>query len=128
MTQELPAPTNSELEILHVLWRRGPATVRDVFEEIGSKRDVGYTTVLKLMQLMTEKGLVTRDETNRSHVYLAAVAERQVKRHLVTDLMERAFEGSAANLVLQALASRRASPEEIEQIKALLDQQTRGDG
>ncbi len=127
MTMDQPVPTQAELEILNVLWRRGPATVRDVHDAIGGKRDIGYTTVLKLMQLMAEKGLVTRDESARSHVYQAAVPEQRVKRHLVADLMERAFEGSAADLVLQALSSRKASDQEIEQIRDLLDRHSRGE-
>ncbi|HUP90195.1 MAG TPA: BlaI/MecI/CopY family transcriptional regulator [Longimicrobiales bacterium] len=120
-------PTNSELEILNVLWRRGALTVRDVHEEIGAKRDIGYTTVLKLMQLMAEKNLVTRDESTRSHVYAAAVPEKKIKRHLVSDMMERAFDGSAANLVMQALSSHKATKEELAQIRALLDKQSRGE-
>lgn len=127
MSKSLPAPTNSELEILNVLWKRGPSTVRDVHEELGTKRDVGYTTILKLMQLMADKGLVTRDESARSHVYTAAVQEKKVKRHIVSDLMERVFDGSTANLVMQALSSRKASKEELDQIRELLDKQTRGD-
>ena len=124
---DLPVPTNSELEILNVLWRRGPSTVREVHDEIGAKRDVGYTTALKLLQLMAEKGLVTRDESARSHVYEAAVQEKKIKRHIVSEVMERVFEGSAANLVMQALSSRKATKEEIEQIRALLDKQSRGE-
>ena len=127
MSKELPVPTNSELEILNVLWRRGPLTVREVFEEIGAKRELGYTTALKLLQLMAEKGLVRRDESARSHIYEAAVPEKKIKRHIVSEVMERVFEGSAANLVMQALSSRRASQEEIEQIRALLDKQSRGE-
>jgi predicted transcriptional regulator len=127
MTNDLPVPTNSELEILNVLWRRGPSTVREVHDEIGAKRGVGYTTALKLLQLMAEKGLVTRDESARSHVYAAAVQEKKIKRHIVSEVMERVFEGSAASLVMQALSSRKATKEEIEQIRALLDKQSRGE-
>jgi len=127
MSKSLPVPTNSELEILNVLWKRGPSTVRDVHEALGHRRDVGYTTILKLMQLMAEKGLVTRDESTRSHVYAPAVQEKKVKRHLVSEMMERAFDGSAANLVMQALSSHKATPEEIEQIRELLDKQARGE-
>ena len=123
---EQPNPTQAELEILNVLWR-GPATVRDVHDAIAEKRDVGYTTVLKQLQMMAEKGLVTRDESARSHVYVAAVPEQRVKRRLVSDLMERVFEGSAAELVQQALSSRKASKKEIEQIRDLLDRHSRGD-
>jgi BlaI family transcriptional regulator, penicillinase repressor len=127
MSNDLPVPTNSELEILNVLWRRGPCTVREVFDEIAAKRDVGYTTALKLLQLMAEKGLVKRDESARSHIYEAAVPEKKVKRHIVSEVMDRVFEGSAASLVMQALSSKKASPEEIEQIRALLDKQSRGE-
>ena len=127
MTNDLPVPTNSELEILNVLWKRGPSTVREVHDEIGAKRDVGYTTALKLLQLMAEKGLVKRDESARSHVYEAAVPEKRIKRHIVSEVMERVFDGSAANLVMQALSSRKATKEEIEQIRALLDKQSRGE-
>lgn len=116
-----PAPTNAELEILRLLWRDGPLTVRDVHETIKRRRDVRYTTVLKTLQVMTEKGLVTRDDSERSHVYAAAVPESTVKKRLVADLVDRAFDGSAAGLVMQALSARRASPEEIKQIRKLLD-------
>ena len=118
-------PTNSELEILNVLWKRGPLTVRDVHEAL-EKRDVGYTTTLKLMQLMAEKGLVTRDESARSHIYAAAVQEKKIKKHIVSEMMERVFDGSAASLVMQALSSHKASKEEIEQIRELLDKHSRG--
>ena len=127
MNKPAPVPTNSELEILNALWRRGPLTVREVHEEIATRRDVGYTTVLKLMQLMAEKGLVRRDESARSHVYEAAVQEKKVKRHLVAELMDRVFDGSAASLVVQALSSKKASRKEIEEIRALLDRQSKGE-
>lgn len=127
MTKEPPAPTNSELEILNVLWRRGPLTVREVHDELAAKRDIGYTTALKLLQLMAEKGLVTRDESARSHVYLAAVQETKIKKHLVTDMMERVFDGSTVGLVAQALTSKKASKKELEQIRELLDRHTRGE-
>src|SRR3954469_9286246 len=112
-------PTDAELGILRVLWTRGPSTVREVAESLG--RVGGYTTVLKLLQIMTEKRLVVRDESARTHVYEAAYSEDQTQRHLVTDLMARAFEGSAAKLVLQALAAGKTSPEELEEIRKLLD-------
>ena len=121
-------PTNAELEILRVLWRRGPLTVRDVHEALSKERAVGYTTVLKLLQIMAEKGLVTRDESARSHVYAAAVSEETTQRRLVSDLLDRAFEGSAMGLVMQALAARPASPEELRKIRALIDElNQRGD-
>jgi predicted transcriptional regulator len=115
------APTNAELEILQVLWSAGPRTVREVHKRIRRRRDVGYTTVLKLLQIMAEKGLVTRDESARSHVYGAAVREQAVKKHLVRDLTDRVFDGSAARLVMQALAAKPASAEELREIRALLD-------
>ena len=117
-------PSNSELEILHVLWRKGPQTVRQIHPALRRKREIGYTTVLKTLQVMAEKGLVTRDETERSHVYRAAVPEKSVKRRLVSDMLDRVFEGSAANLVLQALSTKRATPEDIRKIRKLLNAQT----
>ncbi|HTK29393.1 MAG TPA: BlaI/MecI/CopY family transcriptional regulator [Vicinamibacterales bacterium] len=117
-------PTDAELAILSVLWARGPSTVRQVAETLG--RDTGYTTALKLLQIMTEKGLVTRDETMRTHVYAAASTEDQTQRQLVTDLLDRAFGGSAAKLVLQALAAKKASPEEVAEIRRLLDKERGG--
>ena len=114
-------PTDSELEILRVLWTRGPSTVRQVAAQLD--REAGYTTILKLLQIMTEKGLVVRDESERTHVYQAAYTEDQTQRQLVTDLLDRAFDGSAAKLVLQALASHTASPQELEEIRKLLNKQ-----
>jgi len=116
-----PRPTPAELEILRVLWARGPSTVREVQDHLGAARAAGYTTVLKLMQIMADKGLVTRDEAARAHVYAARVPETQTQRQLVRDLVDRAFGGSAAKLVVQALSGRRASAEEIERIRQLLD-------
>ncbi len=124
MSGSNPIPSNSELEILHVLWRKGPQTVRQIHPALRRKREIGYTTVLKTLQVMAEKGLVTRDETERSHVYRAAVPEKSVKRRLVSDLLDRVFEGSATNLVLQALSTKRASPEDIRRIRKLLNAQT----
>jgi predicted transcriptional regulator len=112
-------PTDAELAILRVLWARGPSTVRDVAEAMD--REGAYTTVLKLLQIMTDKGLVRRDESARTHVYKATASEDQTKRQLVADLLDKVFEGSAAKLVLQALSTRTASPEEIEEIRRLLD-------
>jgi predicted transcriptional regulator len=116
-----PVPTNAELEILGILWEQGPLTVKQVHETIRTTRDVGYTTVLKLMQVMTEKGLVERDESERSHVYAPLVPEKSVKRRLVSDLVDRAFAGSAASMVQQLLSAKRATPEELEEIRAILD-------
>jgi BlaI family penicillinase repressor len=115
-------PTDVELAILTVLWSRGPSTVRQVAAAMD--REAGYTTVLKLLQIMAEKGLVTRDESARTHVYAPAYTEDQTQRQLVMDLVERAFDGSAAKLVLQALASKKATPEELDEIRKLLN--TRG--
>jgi BlaI family transcriptional regulator, penicillinase repressor len=117
-------PTDSELAILRVLWTRGPSTVRHVAESLD--REAGYTTVLKLLQIMTEKGLVVRDESERTHVYQAAYTEDQTQKQLVTDLLDRAFDGSAAKLVLQALASNKASPQELDDIRKLLNKQRGG--
>jgi predicted transcriptional regulator len=117
-------PTDAELGILSVLWSRGPSTVRQVAEALG--REAGYTTVLKLLQIMTEKHLVVRDEAARTHVYQAAYTEDQTQRQLVSDLLDRAFGGSAAKLVLQALAANKTSPEELAEIRRLLDKQRGG--
>jgi predicted transcriptional regulator len=117
-------PTEAELAILTVLWRRGPSTVRQVAEGLG--RETGYTTILKLLQIMTEKRLVRRDESARTHVYEAASTEDQTQRQLVADLLNRAFGGSASKLVLQALAASRATPAELDEIRTLLDKR-RGD-
>lgn len=117
-----PRPTPGELEILRVLWERGPSTVREVQDALGPARAAGYTTVLKLLQIMAEKDLVGRDESARAHVYAARAPEAQTQRQLVRDLVDRAFGGSAAQLVVQALSGRRASAEEIERIRRLLDE------
>ena len=123
-----PRPTAGELAILRVLWERGPSTVREVHAELERERPTGYTTVLKLLQIMTEKGLVTRDETARAHVYAPAVEESQTQRRLVRDLLDRAFGGSATKLVMHALAGRKASRDEIASIRRLLDQLERDGG
>jgi predicted transcriptional regulator len=112
-------PTDAELAILRVLWTRGPSTVRDVFDALGGEG--AYTTVLKLLQIMTDKGLVERDDTERTHVYEAAYSEDQTQKQLVSDLLTRVFDGSAAKLVLQAIEAGRASPDEIAEIRRLLD-------
>ena len=116
-----PRPTPAELEILRVLWDRGPCTVREVQERLEQARPIGYTTVLKLLQIMTDKGLVRRDETARAHVYAARAPEQKTKQQLVRDLLERAFGGSASELVMQALAGRKTSREERARIRELLD-------
>jgi len=112
-------PTDAELAILSVLWDSGPATVREIHEQLGD--GVGYTTVLKFMQIMTEKGLVHRDASQRAHVYAAAKPREETRGNLVGDLITRAFDGSAGKLVMQALSSERATPEEIREIRRLLD-------
>ena len=119
---ELPRPTDAELEILKVLWRRGPSTVREVFETLGETKVTGYTTALKLMQIMAEKGLVVRDESERAHRYEAAAPEDETQRRLVGDLLRKAFDGSAKKLVLQALSTERATSSELDEIRRLLDE------
>jgi predicted transcriptional regulator len=118
----LSRPTDAELAILRVLWRRGPSTVRQVHEMLSQDRETGYTTVLKLMQIMTEKGLVERDETERTHVYRTRLTQEQTQQQLVNDLLEKAFGGSASQLVLRALAAKPASADEVAQIRRLLDE------
>jgi predicted transcriptional regulator len=120
MALGLPRPTDAELAILRVLWDRGPATVRQVHEALEA-RETGYTTTLKLMQIMSEKGLVVRDESARTHVYSARLAQDETQRQLVTDLVDRAFGGSAAALVLQALNAGETSADELGQIRELID-------
>jgi predicted transcriptional regulator len=117
-----PRPTDAELEILKVLWRRGPCTVREVFETLNETKQTGYTTVLKFMQIMSEKGLVRRDERERAHRYEATLAEGETQRQLVGDLLQKVFDGSAKKLVLQALSSERASAEELSEIRRMLDE------
>jgi len=117
-----PLPTDAELEILRVLWSRGPSTVREVYEELKAKRQVGYTTILKFMQIMAEKGLVRRNEKERTHLYESTAPRESTQRQLVGDLLDRAFGGSAMHMVVQALSAKRATPAEIDQIRRLLDQ------
>ena len=119
---EPPRPTDAELAILRVLWRRGASTVKDVHEELARRFPAAYTTTLKQLQIMAEKGLVTRDESQRAHLYTARLPEEQTQGQLVGDLLDRAFEGSASRLVMRALASRPASAEELSEIRRLLDQ------
>jgi len=116
----LPRPTDAELEILRVLWDLGPSTVRDVHTTLERQREIGYTTVLKFMQIMAAKGLVERDETARTHVYKARVAQEQTQRQLVGHLLDRAFGGSAAKLMMQALSGRTSSAEEIAQMRQMI--------
>jgi len=118
-TRQSKKPTNAEIAILRVLWSRGPSTVREVAQALG--REGAYTTVLKLMQNMTDKRLVRRDETSRTHVYAAADPEEQMQRRLVGDMVEKVFDGSAAKLIMQALAAAKTSPQELAEIRKLLD-------
>ena len=118
----LSRPTDAELAILRVLWRRGPSTVRQAHEALSQDRETGYTTVLKLMQIMTEKGLVERDETERTHVYRTRLTQEQTQQQLVNDLLEKVFGGSASQLVLRAMAANPASADELAQIRRLLDE------
>ncbi len=120
------APTNAELEILRVLWQRGASTVRDVHDSLDHARPVGYTTVLKLLQIMVEKGLVRRDASARSHVYTAVASQGATQRRLVADLVQRVFGGSTLGLVLHALESTPATGPQREQIRRLLDEKNGG--
>ncbi|HET9371976.1 MAG TPA: BlaI/MecI/CopY family transcriptional regulator [Vicinamibacterales bacterium] len=120
MTRPRLRPTDAELAILHVLWTQGPATVRQVHEALADARETGYTTTLKLMQIMAEKGLVARDESSRTHVYSPRVSRDDTQRQLVSDLVDRAFGGSAKALVLQALAAHPTSEEELREIQRLI--------
>lgn len=121
MSRHLPRPTDAELAILRVLWERGACTVRQVHEALAA-RDTGYTTILKLMQIMADKGLVTRDESARTHVYNARVPQEHTQRQLVNDLVDRAFGGSAAELVLRALSTGKTTDEELREIRRLIDE------
>ena len=125
MTHPTQKPTTSELEILQVLWTRGPSTVREVHEILSEKREMGYTNVLKLMQIMTEKGLVRRNEMQRAHVYEVCQPAEKTKRNLAADVMERVFDNSASELMMHALAGRRASKEEIAELRRLINEHER---
>jgi BlaI family penicillinase repressor len=118
-------PTSSELEILHVLWERGPSTVREVHQALYEKRPMGYTSVLKLMQIMTAKGTVRRNEEQRAHVYEAVQPEEKTKRDFAMDMLQRVFDGSASELMMHALAGRKASKEEIDEMRRLLNEHER---
>jgi len=115
-----PRPTDAEISILRVLWERGPSTVRQVHDVLSVDRDFAYTTTLKLLQLMTEKGVAIREEDGRVHLYRAAVAQEETQRHLIRDLVDRAFGGSPSQLVMQALAAKPASAEALREIRRLL--------
>jgi predicted transcriptional regulator len=118
---KIPRPTDAELTILRVLWELGPSTVRQVHEVLSRERTMAYTTALKLLQIMSEKGLVRRDQTERTHVYHTRLSEEQTQRQLIRDLLDRAFGGSSSKLVMQALATRRASAEELGEIRRLIE-------
>jgi len=122
MAAKLPRPTDAELEILTVLWSRGPGTVREIHEVLAKRKPAQYTTVLKLLQIMAEKGLVRRDEKQRAHIYEAASPRERIQQQLAGDLLERAFNGSAANLMQGALSARKASKAELAEMRKLLDQ------
>jgi len=122
LASEIPRPTDAELEILNVMWDQGACTVRQVHDVLSQHRDMGYTTILKIMQIMFEKGLVTRDDSQRSHVYRARQKEQTTQRMLLTDLMSRAFGGSTEKLVMQALSAKKASKEELAEIRRLLNE------
>jgi BlaI family penicillinase repressor len=115
-------PTAAELEILQVLWEYGPSTVGFVNEKLNEKRKVGYTTTLKIMQIMSEKALVERDEAKRAHVYSASHSAEKIEKRMVSDLIDRAFQGSTSRLVMHALATKQASEEELAEIRRLLDE------
>lgn len=119
---QLPKPTSAELEILRVLWERGPSTVREIHEVLAAARPTGYTTVLKLLQIMSAKGMVTRNEDARAHIYEAVQPARNTKSQLVGDLLQRVFSGSASQLMMHALVGKRTSREEIDEIRRLLDE------
>src|SRR5215208_1877496 len=121
MASKYVKPTESELEILNILWHKDLATVREVHEELAKTKDAGYTTTLKLMQIMHEKGLVKRDDSMRTHVYQAAVNKEKTQKHLLSKMIDSLFGGSSTQLVIQALGESKASPEELEKIQALLD-------
>jgi predicted transcriptional regulator len=126
MASELPRPTDAELEILTVLWSIGPATVRDVYNVIVRRRQAQYSTVLKFMQIMSEKGLVVRDEAQRAHVYRPAKSREWTQQRLAGDLLDRAFSGSAKALLMGALSARKASAKELAELRKVLDEYRAG--
>ncbi|HLF63595.1 MAG TPA: BlaI/MecI/CopY family transcriptional regulator [Saprospiraceae bacterium] len=122
MSKKLIKPTDAELEILQVLWQRGPSSVRDVHDILSGSRETGYTTTLKLMQIMLDKGLVKRNAEARSHIYEAGVQEADVQSQLLRRFVDSTFRGSASQLVMQVLGNHKASKKELEEIKALIEQ------
>src|SRR5579863_6246720 len=127
MAGQPPRPTDAELEILTVLWSRGPSTVREVHENINKRKPAQYSTVLKFLQIMAEKGLVRRDEEQRAHVYQAARPREWTQRQLAGDLLQRGFNGSAKSLMMGALSARKASKEELAEMRRLLDEYEKGE-
>lgn len=127
MKNEPPKPTNAELEILTVLWSIGPATVREVYEAISRRRSAQYSTTLKFMQIMAEKGLLRRDEKQRAHVYEATRSQQWTQQQLARDLMDRAFSGSAKALLVGALSARKATKAELAELRKLLDEYHKGE-
>lgn len=125
MSDSPQKPTAAELEILHILWSRGPSTVREVYDALREKKALGYTSVLKFLQIMTTKGIVRRNETQRAHVYEACQPAEQTKRLFAGDMLQRVFEGSASQLMMHALAGRKSSREEIKELRRLLDEYER---
>jgi predicted transcriptional regulator len=125
--KKAPKPTEAELDILQVLWRCGPCTVKDVQRALEETRNPGYTTVLKFLQIMTEKGLVTRDESTFAHVYAARAPREGTQRTLVVDFLDRVFGGSTSRMLIQALSAKKASPEEISEIRRILKEHERSD-
>jgi len=124
--KKLPRPTEGELEILRIIWMQGPSTVRVVNDHLAKVKEVGYTTTLKLMQIMSEKGLLTRDTSGKTHVYQSAVSQETTQAQLVSGLMDSAFGGSAMKLVMQALGNKKSSVAELKEIREYLDQLEKG--
>jgi predicted transcriptional regulator len=126
MKQEHLKPTESELEILQVLWAKGPSTVREVNEHLNLRKETGYTTTLKIMQIMTEKGLLTRDESQRTHVYHPSVQEKDTQKQLLDKFLDSVFKGSTASLVMQALGNSQTSADELREIRKLIEEMEKG--
>ncbi|MCG8319381.1 MAG: BlaI/MecI/CopY family transcriptional regulator [Cytophagales bacterium] len=116
-----PKPTDSELAILQELWQRGPSTVKVIHEALSSSRDIGYTTALKLMQIMHEKGLLTREREGKTHIYQPAVSQEKIQKQLLNKLVDTAFQGSAMKLIMQALGNEKTSIDELTQIKSFIE-------
>jgi BlaI family transcriptional regulator, penicillinase repressor len=123
----VPKPTDAELEVLRVIWEHGPSTVRQIHDILEQHKSRGYTTILKTLQIMTDKGLVVRDDSNRSHVYQTKLTELATQRQLIRDLMDRAFGGSAAKLMLQVLGMKAATPQELDELQGLLNRRRQQD-